>query len=1254
MKTPISHPDSFQQTGKQPIILFALSLIFALSILLPDKCLAQGKEMYVEISEDGETLTFYFDENSGEKTTTTTYGIDEKIGVYPKWLNVVEVNTNYWETRENSYTTVKFDASFADARPTTCAHWFCNSVNLTKIEGIENLHTDDVTDMQCMFDACKSLTELDLSNFYTPKLENMYAMFGSCESLIRIDLSRFNTERVLNMSWLFADCQSLETITFGDNFNTSKVKDMSWMFHFCQSLKSIDVSGFDTKEVTNMFDMFGGCQSLTSLDVSSFNTSKVTDMCGMFNSCINLQELTFGSEFTTNKVTTMESMFYNCQLLKEIDLSIFTNTSALENISSMFSNCINLTSVDISIFNTDNVKEMRGLFSGCEKLQNLDLRNFNTQNVTDMRGMFERCIKLTTILVSNTWKIDNLSNNFDGDHIPDYNAHIFSGCENLIGNSGAQYNNEISANDNYNNYHQDINYANANDGYLTKDSYKIFYDADGNGIIDDNDNNVSWENGEHPQTNILSNTTITQKPIIDGKVFLGWKVKPSTESDNNPQKTIEIPEGAVGNRIYSAVWGEPYVVIDNGTMTFYCKDSENKPENALRIQEFWNYPEWTDEVRKSVTKAVFDDSFKDYKPTNCGYWFYELINLTDISGMKENLNTSDVKDMGFMFYNCKSLSSIDLSSFQTGNVTNMNNMFSGCKNLTTIDVTSFNTENVKTMAGLFQSCSGLTTIDVHNFNTANVLDMFDWCNYCDNLKVLDLRSFETNNNTDIRNMFCHDVSLTTIIVSPDKWKSVKTSSFENTDIIPENPFIDTPQLIGDKGTGYSENSGLSYAHIDGGASNPGYFTTESYKVFYDLDGDGKIDDITTVDWDGATPPTSFALDGTQEVPIPNPISKKGLKFKGWKGTPITGLTEDNLQKDISIPAGAVGNRIYTAMWGEMYTVKFIIDGEEQTDLEVIVEPNSKISAPTVSSKPKYTFNGWYTDEACTQEWNFDTDEVSEDITLYAVWTPKDITITIPEKIIYPAIPQENDAACNGSEKYAVLRFPLPEDVNVTKYELSIPDLITADGTPEITDTGCEINIPISADKTPGRYFGNIKLYIDQNPIAKEYPLTIEVAVARNVLLHLYSDVIFVDNSSGLFGKNGTYQWYHNDQEIPNATNQYLYDPKMSGVYKAKMYTTDGLEVYSCPIDEGKGLSKNSKLQVKTYPNPVVAGNEFTLEVAEYDPSANYTIHISNSNGVVVKEIANAAQFNTLTLNRGIYSGSITSGGRKQGFKLIVK
>ena len=50
--------------------------------------------------------------------------------------------------------------------------------------------------------------------------------------------------------------------------------------------------------------------------------------------------------------------------------------------------------------------------------------------------------------------------------------------------------------------------------------------------------------------------------------------------------------------------------------------------------------------------------------------------------------------MSYMFINCKKLSNLDLSSFNTNNVKNMSGMFFDCQNLSNLDLSSFNTNNV--------------------------------------------------------------------------------------------------------------------------------------------------------------------------------------------------------------------------------------------------------------------------------------------------------------------------------------------------------------------------------------------------------------------------------------------------------------------------------------------------------------------------------------------------------------------------------
>ena len=223
------------------------------------------------------------------------------------------------EWRMQEIRTVVFDASFAYARPTSCSHWFKDCIYLTRIEGIWNLNTENVTDMNSMFLGCSRLSSLDLTNFDTGNVTDMSRMFSGCRDLTSLDVTNFNTEKVTDMSCMFQNCYDLTSLDV-TNFNTEKVTDMCRMFFGCHKLTSLNVSKFNTTEVTDMSDMFEDCYALTSLDLTNFDTGKVKDMLFMFYGCSALTTIYASNKFVTDKVTDNGSkMFYGCKNLKGYD-----------------------------------------------------------------------------------------------------------------------------------------------------------------------------------------------------------------------------------------------------------------------------------------------------------------------------------------------------------------------------------------------------------------------------------------------------------------------------------------------------------------------------------------------------------------------------------------------------------------------------------------------------------------------------------------------------------------------------------------------------------------------------------------------------------------------------------------------------------------------------------------------------------------------------------------------------------------------
>lgn len=199
---------------------------------------------------------------------------------------------------------------------------------------------------------------------------NSSRMFYNKSNLTSINLNNLGTDNVTDMSYMFNGCSGLSSLDLSP-LNTSKVTNMSYVFSGCSGLNSLDLSPLNTQNVTNMEGIFYLCKNLTSLDISTIDTSNVTNMCGVFNGCSSLTELNL-SHIETNNVKTMNAMFYGCSGLINLNLSTF-DTSNVTNMIGMFMGCDNLISLNLSSFNTSKVTSMRFMFSNDYELKYLTL-----------------------------------------------------------------------------------------------------------------------------------------------------------------------------------------------------------------------------------------------------------------------------------------------------------------------------------------------------------------------------------------------------------------------------------------------------------------------------------------------------------------------------------------------------------------------------------------------------------------------------------------------------------------------------------------------------------------------------------------------------------------------------------------------------------------------------------------------------------------------------------------------------------------
>ena len=426
--------------------LSMLWLMLLTLLLVPTRMVAQTYPAYAEFDKGTGTLTF----KCGPSKPEEAYDLNEQG----------------WLAQSRNIETVVFDASFANARPTSCYRWFSGCYCLTKIEGIENLNTESVTDMSSMFYNCKSLSSLNLSKFNTAKVENMAFMFYNCESLSSLNLSKFNTAKVTDMYSMFAGCSNLSSLALS-KFNTAKVTDMSYMFYNCNKLYSLNVTNFNTANVENMIYMFSYCQKLTSLDITNFNTANVEYMSCMFYGCSALTTIYVSDKFVTGQLTSGSNMFAGCEKLRGYSNSNTDHTYANCDPDGYFTPGCAYAEYDnatetltfkcglskpagaYDLNEGDNTPEWRKepedgsfvpggqidiskvvfdasfanarptscykWFDWCTSLTEIEgIENLNTEEVTNMGDMFWGCYALTTLDVSNfnTQKVENMRNMF--------------------------------------------------------------------------------------------------------------------------------------------------------------------------------------------------------------------------------------------------------------------------------------------------------------------------------------------------------------------------------------------------------------------------------------------------------------------------------------------------------------------------------------------------------------------------------------------------------------------------------------------------------------------------------------------------------------------------------------------------------------------------------------------------------------------------------------------------------------------------
>jgi len=194
------------------------------------------------------------------------------------------------------------------------------------------------------------------------------------------------------------------------------------------------------------------------------------------------------------------------------------------------------------------------------------------------------------------------------------------------------------------------------------------------------------------------------------------------------------------------------ISIDGSERQFAGNTYNLNPTNIVKLK-------WTDTITDCQymfqgCNTIIEINFFNFDSTHCkkiSFMFKDCKSLKslDLSGFITSNYTDDLCDM---FNNCHSLTSLNLSNFDTSEVTSFGHMFTNCESLTSINISNFNTEKVQYLDNMFKGCKLLTSINLSNFITPNMINMDNMFEGCESLEFIDFSNLDVTSVTNIESV----------------------------------------------------------------------------------------------------------------------------------------------------------------------------------------------------------------------------------------------------------------------------------------------------------------------------------------------------------------------------------------------------------------------------------------------------------------------------------------------------------------------
>ena len=278
---------------------------------------------------------------------------------------------------------------------------------------------------------------------------------------------------------------------------------------------------------------------------------------------------------------------------------------------------------------------------------------------------------------------------------------------------------------------------------------------------------------------------ISQTPIKSNTIKKNISIEPSITHEYTIKVTF-IDTGSVQNYNKNKTFEGKLGITESSVKTVYCTYDGELTQGAEYVNGQYTY--------KYMQEGGYDGLGQVWQDITSDGWGVQLTDIASTDAVTSEvctyINNKPITSMSYMFYKSQA-TTLDISNFNTSNVTDMSSMF-GNSEATTLDLSNFDTSNVTNMNSMFLN-SQAATLDLSNFDTSNVKNMSSM--------------FWNSKATNLKTIYGSSKFVTTAVTSST------------------NMFYGCTKLIGGAGTKYdSTKTDKTYARIDGGTSNPGYFT----------------------------------------------------------------------------------------------------------------------------------------------------------------------------------------------------------------------------------------------------------------------------------------------------------------------------------------------------------------------------------------------------------------------------------------------